>query len=195
MVSIITIILFFLYTWGLGFTVTYFVKQSENTLERHLMNIGIGLGVFAILSIILNFFRVPLDWKIFLVLSLIIPVYDLIKKYKNKQLSFPNFKLTKSNLAILIVLLIFLTSFYIYTKGAFSYPYLEDEDPWGHAIGVKYVALEKDAYDPPLIGEDLQGQDLVLSYIDPYPPAYDVFLGILHQTSPDLTWTMKFLML
>ena len=109
MVSIVTIILFFIYTWGLGFTVTYFVNKSENALERNLMNVGIGLGVFAILSIILNLFRVLLDWKIFLVLSVILPIYDLIKKIKTNKLKFPAFKLTKSTLTILIVLLIQIT--------------------------------------------------------------------------------------
>ena len=190
MVSVLTIILFFLYTWGLGFTVTYCVKQSENALERNLMNIGIGLGVFAILSIILNFFRAPLDWKTLLVLSLIIPIYDLYQKIKAGNLTLPKLKLTKSNLVVMVVLLIFFASFYMYAKGAFGYPYLEDEDPWGHAIGIKYVALEKDAYDPEL--KDVREMDPVLSYIDPYPPAYDVFMGILHQTSSNLNWTMKF---
>lgn len=189
MTSIITIFLFFIYSWGLGFTATYFVKKSNNWLERNLMNLGIGLGVFAILSVILNFFHVPLDWKIFVILSLIVPFCHSFKEINKKIFSFPKIKLTKSNLAIFIVLLIFLLSFYIYTKGAFSYPFLENEDPWGHAIGVKYVALEKTAYDPPLEGE---GFDRVLSYVDPYPPAFNVLLGVLHQTSPDLPWTMKF---
>lgn len=207
MASLITILLFFVYTWGLGFTATYFIKKAENFLERHLMNLGIGLGVFAILSIILNFFRLPLDWKLFLVLSLMVPAYDLIRRIKTGEitgkitgkLSLPaieqaikQIKLTKSNLTILVVLLIFLLSFYIYAKGAFAYPYLEDEDPWGHAVGVKYVSMEKTAYDPPLAGGSLGGFDQVLSYIDPYPPAYDILLGVLHQTSPDIMWTMKF---
>ena len=100
MYSLITIILFFVYLWGLGFSATYFVKKAEDFWERHLMNLGIGLGVFAILSIILNFLHIPLDWKIFLILSLIIPIYDLIQRIKKKELSLPasfnfsNFKLT-----------------------------------------------------------------------------------------------------
>src|SRR3989344_1865437 len=198
MYSLITIILFFVYLWGLGFSATYFVKKAEDFWERHLMNLGIGLGVFAILSIILNFLHIPLDWKIFLILSLIIPIYDLIQRIKKKELSLPasfnfsNFKLTKSNLALLGVIFIVLISFYIYTKGAFSYPYLEDDDPWGHSEGMKYVALEKTAYDPVFTQFYPDKQDQVLSYIDPYPPAYDILIGILHQTSPDLNWTMKF---
>lgn len=189
MISILTIILFFVYTWGLGYSVTYFTKKADDILERFLMNIGIGLGTLAILSIILNTLKVPLDWKLFLVLSVITPLYSVYKNIKNWKK--PKLELKKSYLTTAIVLLIFLGSLYIYTRGAFNYPYLENEDPWGHSEGVKYVSLEKKAIDPTV---DRGGEtiDVVLSYIDPYPPAYDILLGVLHQTSPDITWTMKF---
>ena len=67
--AIITIILFFVYSWGLGFTATKFLKNSENFLERNLMRIGIGLGIFIVLAALLNMLHIPLDWKIFLILS------------------------------------------------------------------------------------------------------------------------------
>ena len=191
MSSIITIILFFLYLWGLGFTTTYFVKKPEHFWERQFLNLGIGLGVFPLLSILLNFLHLPLDWKIFLLLSIAFPIYTAIRLLQKKVK--PNFsvlaKITKSDLALLVVLFIVLASFYMYASGAFGYPYLEDEDPWGHAVGAKYVSIEKNAYDPQLKDAKI---DQVLSYIDPYPPAYDILMGVLHQTSPDLNWTLKF---
>ena len=201
--SIVTIFLFFIYTLGLGWTATYLLRKKgitlENSiLERAFVNIGIGLGIFSILSIFLNFLHLPLDWRVFLVLSLVLPIYVCIKEKKYLKNSYlhilsspPSFKVTKSTLAILLVLAISLLSLYMYTKGAFSYPYLEDEDPWGHAVGAKYVALEKTAYDPPLQNTERE-IDSVLSYIDPYPPAYDIMMGVLHQTSANLTWTLKF---
>ena len=205
MISVITILLFFIYLWGFGFSLTYFIylrsqnaqdstKPNADFLERQIMNIGIGLGTFAILSIILNFFRIPLDWKIFLMLSLMVPLYAGFKVCKKHGFKFPTkipkLTLTKSNLFVAAVLLIFAVSFYVYASGAFAYPYLEDEDPWGHSIGVKYVALNKDAYNP--INTAAQEAESILSYMDPYPPAYDVLMGVLHQTSPDLNWTIKF---
>jgi len=200
MISVITILLFFIYLWGLGFSLTYFVYLKSATkpsfFERHIMNLGIGLGVFAILSVLINFFRIPLDWKLFLVLSLAIPSYVYFKDFKERGFKLPTklpkLSLTKSDIYVLVVLLIFAVSFYIYASGAFAYPYLEDEDPWGHSMGVKYVALDKDAYDP--IGDvnNPQRGNSVLSFMDPYPPAYDILIGILHQTSPDLNWTLKF---
>ena len=200
MISVLTIILFFVYLWGLGFTTTYFLKKPESVSERFLLNLAVGLGVFPILAISLNFLHIPLDWRIFLVLSVAFPLVILGGKIKEKQLylvskwSDFNFrfklKLTKSDTILLVVLLIFFFSLFMYTKGAFRYPYLEDEDPWGHAVGAKYVALEKTAYDPVFAHQTKM--DMVLSYIDPYPPAYDVLMGILHQTSADLPWTLKF---
>jgi hypothetical protein len=188
---LVTILLFFAYTWGLGFTITSFLKKPNNFLEKHLMNIGLGLGTFPILAIFLNFIRVPLDWKIFLFLSMAFPIYILFKSIKENKCKIPTFQIKKSDITILIVVLLFLGSFFMYTKGAFGYPYLENEDPWGHAVGAKYVSLEKTAYDPPVTKKG-NTFDVVLSYMDLYPPAYDVFLGVLHQTNDSVNWTLKF---
>src|SRR3989344_5380550 len=199
MISLITILLFFIYLWGFGFSLTYFIYrktaiQGSDFLERHIMNLGIGLGTFAILSVILNFFRIPLDWRIFLLLSLVVPGYVCFKNFKNSGFKlpakFPRLVLTKNHLFVFVVMFIFAVSLYTYASGAFAYPYLEDEDPWGHSIGVKYVALNKDAYNPTTT--TVQEAESILSYIDPYPPAYDVLMGVLHKTSPDLNWTIKF---
>src|SRR3989338_6505202 len=166
MISIITIILFFIYLWGLGFTATYFVKKPEHFWERQFLNLGIGLGLFPILAIVLNFLHIPLDWKVFLLLSIAFPMYRVVKSIQAKTK--PDFsallKFTKSDLAILTVLVIVLASFYMYASGAFNYPYLEEENKI----------------------------DQTLSYNGPYPPAFDIVIGILHQTSHDLNWTIKF---
>lgn len=204
--DITTILLFFVYLFGLGYTATYWFKKPENKLERWFLYVAMGLGVFPLLAILLNFFHVMLDWRLFLLLSLLFPLYRLIRILISGQLwsaeylsslkssfSWSGFQIKKSDLALAGVLIIFLTSLWIYASGAFNYPYLEDEDPWGHAVGAKYVAVEKTAYDPVFQDANYsQTVDFVLSYIDPYPPAYDVMMGILHQTSPDLNWTLKF---
>jgi len=194
MVSIFTVILFFVYFWGLGFTAMYLLTdKTENALERFFLRVAIGMGVFPLLSIILNVVRIPLDWKIFLVVSIAFPLFVLGKKLYTKEHIFSEekFQLKKSTLFFLLALGIAIAWFYIYTTGAFAYPYLEDEDPWGHAVGAKYVALEKTAFDPPHSVRNGKIDDL-LSYIDPYPPAYDILMGVLHQTSTDLNWTLKF---
>lgn len=177
--NIFTILLFFIYTWGLGYTTTRFLRNSDNFLERNLMRIGIGLGIIPFLGVLINLLHIPIDWKIFLIISLVLPLVDI---FRSKKLFHFKLRLTKSNISILIVLLLFFASLFMYVSGAFKYPWLEDDDPWSHALSIKYVALEKDVFNS---GSYFQ-------YIDPYPPGYDLLFGILHQTSPSLSWTMKF---
>jgi hypothetical protein len=182
--SLLTIVLFFVYTWGLGFSLTRLVKESENFLERNIMRVGIGLTALIVLGVILGTLRIPIDFRIFLVASLAVPLYHLIKHKAYQKFKLPSLKLKFSHINILIVLVIFLASLFMYTSGAFKYPYLEDDDPWGHAAGAKYVSVEKTIFDPPT-GYHFQ-------YMDPYPPAYDMMFGILHQTSSSVYWTVKF---
>lgn len=185
-VSLFTIALFFVYTWGLGFSLTRLVRESENFLERNIMRVGFGLSAFIVLGIVLNTLRVSLDYRVFLLLSVAVPLYFLIFKRGYRQFSHllhVQAKLTLSNLVNVCVLIIFFASLFMYVSGAFRYPYLEDDDPWGHASAVKYVSVEKTAFPPSYYP---------FHYMDPYPPGYDMSFGILHQTSPSMSWTLKF---
>jgi len=181
--DLLTLILFFIYSFGIGFSLTYFIKSNDHFLERNLIRIGLGLGTLPILGIFLSLIHVPLDWRVFLILSLILPSFYFLKnfnKFKNLKL-----KITKSDIYIILVLLLFLATFYMYHKGAFAYPYLEDDDPWSHAVGIKYISIQKTVFGP--INEIKR-----IQFVNPYPPGYDILLGILHQTSPSIIWTMKF---
>ncbi len=183
--SWITIILFFIYTYGLGFTITSFLNESKNAFERIVMRVGLGISAFIVLGAAINFLRLPIDWRIFLAASLIYPSIWLIRN--SGKISLPTLdkiKLTKSNIYSALAILIFAATFFMYASGAFSYPYFEDDDPWTHAIGVKYIAVEKDLFAP-------KG-GYVTNFLDPYPPGYEMMMGVLHQTSPSINWTMKF---
>jgi hypothetical protein len=149
------------------------------------MNIGFGLGTFAVLAVLLNLLKIQLHWMIFLAISVIVPLFHLYKQVSKKglKLDFSQFKLTKSNIYILVVLLIFAVFFSVYHKGAFTYPYLEDDDPWFHAEVTKYISIQRTfSHDP----------SISMSYIEPYPPAYAVLMGVLHQTNTDVIWNLKF---
>ena len=177
----LSIVFFFVCTFCLGFTATNFVKNSGNFLERNLMRLGMGLSLITFVGLILNLLRVPLDWKIISGISLVYPAYYFIKNYRKFDFSkYLKIKITKTDLSIIAMLLIFIGTFYIYGTGAFNYPYLEDDDPWSHAISVKYVSIEKTVF-----GENFH-------YMDPYPPTYDMLMGILHQTNDSVYWTLKF---
>ena len=179
--SLITIILFFVYAFGLGFALCRFVKESDSFLEKNLIRIGVGLSVLPIVGIIFSLLHIPVDWKIFLLLSLMVPAFYVFRNYKNFKFNL-NFKFRKSDLALFLVIFVFFLSFNMYHKGAFAYPYLEDDDPWSHANGVKYVSVEKTFFNP------FGGT----GYLDPYPPVYDGLLGLLDQTSASVNWTLKF---
>ncbi len=183
--SMTTILLFFVYCYGLGFTVSSFVKNSENFIERNLMRLGFGLSLLPFLALVLNIIKIPSDWRIILVISILYPIYFIFKNYSKLDFSkFTKIKITKTNLSIFIMLVIFAVNFYVYGSGAFNYPYLEDDDSWSHAFGVKYVSMNNNVFG--------QAAAEYIRYINSYPPAYDILLGILHQTNDSIYWTMKF---
>ena len=178
--SIITIVMFFIYCYGLGFTISSFVKNSDNFLERNLMRIGFGLSFLPFLALVLNMAKIPSDWRILLLLSIAYPIYHLFRNYNKFNFTL---KLTRTDLSILAMLVIFLINLYVYASGAFAYPYLEDDDSWAHAVGVKYISMNNNAFDD---------ATQYIKHINPYPPAYDITLGILSQTNDSVYWTLKF---
>lgn len=180
----VSVALFLVYAYGLGFSVSRFVRNSDSFFERHIMRLGFGLSAFVVLGVLLNAVHVPLDWRIFLTVSLLPLLFFAVKDFViDKKKSVFGLRLRKSDIGVAVALAVFLFAIFMYAGGSFRYPYLEDEDPWGHAVGVKYVAVEKRAFDTP-------GYNF--AYIDPYPPGYDILMGVLHQTEPSLQFTLKF---
>lgn len=189
--KILSVILFFVMNWGFGYSVTFFLKNTESFLERNLIRIGIGMGVIPILGIILNFVHIPLYWWIFLVLSLAMPLFFLIRHINNKTLFNFNsiniselLKIKKSSIYLIIVILMFFSILYVMNKGTFVNPWLEDGDSWGHMGYMRYVELEKTLLYPEGIP--------MIHYAPPYPPGYDLTLAIFSQSNSSPFWTMKF---
>lgn len=181
--SWLTILLFLVYTLGLGYSVTFFLKQGR-FFERMTMRLGIGLSFLMVLGAALNLLHIPLDWRIFLALALLGPVIvTCFKLYKKEKLANFNHKLMAHHVYFALALIIFSFVLFTHLKGTFLYPYLEDDDSWGHVVGIKYAAVEKTL---------IQSNDYDVPYMDPYPPAYDFVLGLLHQTSDSMQWTLKF---
>ena len=172
-----------MYTFGIGYIATTFLKNSDNFLERNLMRIGFGLATLPTIFLLFSYLRIPIDWRLILIFSLIAPVFYLIKNHRNIKINLKiSQEFTKSNIYVIIVLILFFASLFMYAKGAFIYPYLEDDDSWAHTLGIKYVATEKTVFN----------RAGATNYLDPYPPAYDSIFGLLHQTSPSISWTIKF---
>lgn len=186
--DLLTIFLFLVYSYCLGFTVESFARKAKDSVERNVMRIAIGLAVLPVLIAFISFVRLPVDWRIILIVSIIYPVFFLVENFRKIKSSIKQFKVDsiKINPTIILLLIIFAFVLFMYLKGAFAYPYFEDDDPWEHAKSVKYIAIEKVLKEP-----DYAPYDMFL-YLDPRPPAYDSILAILYQTSSSLMWTMKF---
>ncbi len=191
-----TILLFFIYLWGFGFSVTYFIKKkyySDSPLERLIMNTGIGMGVLTLLITVLPRLRIPIDWKLYLVLSLIVPGYAIYRHYKEnnglliKEKLKDFFTIKKSTLFMIAAIILSSILLFTFVKGSFAYPWLEDGDPWEHAAGTFFVSEQKSYI------RDLEVFDsMSIHYLEPYPPAYDSIMGLMRQTYKDTNWILKF---
>lgn len=176
--KIITTILFFIYTYGLGSLVLN--RYKCGALENIFLKIACGLALFPIIGIGLSLCHIPIHWSIFFILSLIGIAKNRSGLFNGRKISV-NLKemITFRNVTLLILIGFCLL---IYCYGPFHYAWLEDDDPWQHAAGAKFIALEKTV----AIGSG------IFQYINPYPPGYDLIMAVLHQTLPSIYWTLKF---
>ena len=107
--QLVSIILFFVIMWGLGLSLTFFIKNKAGFFEKNIMNVAIGIAFFAVLAALLAILKIPLYWFIFLILALIVPVFYLFKNKSNLKFSFG---LKKSHIYLLIILIL---TFYLLT--------------------------------------------------------------------------------
>ncbi|MEW5895412.1 MAG: hypothetical protein AB1650_06620 [Candidatus Omnitrophota bacterium] len=173
MIETLSILIFIFYLYGFG-------KLSLAGKSQAITEIfSTGLSSIIVFGITINLLRIPVDWRIFLVAALIIPMHDLIK-WRRGGIKF--LRIHRPSWQAMIVLLVFIFALIIYCWGPFQYPWFEDDDPWSHAASIKYVAVEKNLNVP----------SGVFQYLNPYPPGYTIILGVLHQINPSIYWTMKF---
>lgn len=163
--------------------ITSYALGFALTRESNLMTCAFGLSVFAVLSIIFNLVGIPLNWLLFLALALCLLAWFI---YKNElKLDIPK-KLSLPDTALILVLLMALINIYVYYVGASSYPWLEDNDPWVHSVGTTWVAQTGS------FSRFFDGTNYYRLYIEPYPPVFDVLMGVLHQMTVSVTDTLKF---
>jgi len=160
----LSLLLFVVISFSLGYPIVHFLPKIENKYERFFIALGLGLSFIILIGVIFSLCKIPIDWKYFLAVGVVMLAAILYIKHKKKELNFKNpfAEITGYDIKIFIVILIMILSLFMYTKGSFSYTYLEDDDPWEHALGVSYVSHEKKITEP-------EGTD-VIHYLDPYPP-------------------------
>ncbi len=187
-----SIVFFFLLLFFLGFSLFYFSAVSFSNADRWfvrlLLYLGAGLGMLCFFIIAFDVLGIPLDYKAFFALSILCPLHFVffqrnvfLSSFK-EFFSFPKYS-KKEFLCIGIVYFAAALLLYTFLIGAFAYPYLEDDDPWEHAIAVRYIAQEKTYYQ--LSGEAIS------HYLEPYPPTYDAILALLYQINGSVFLTLK----
>ncbi len=180
---ILSIIFFFLLLFFLGFSLLFISKIHVfyDLFARLIIYLGTGLGILVFLIVVFDVVGIPLDYRIFAMISLICPAYYFITEGKSKISSF-SFHFSKDYVYYGIVLLAVILLFVTYYQGAVAYLYLEDDDPWSHAVAVKYIAEEKTYAQEP-------GQ--ISHYLEPYPPTFDAILGLMCQINGSILSTLK----
>lgn len=137
--------------------------------ERVVMSVGVGL---AILPLLLWLVRLTLPIVGYVVLTIIF-LLCLSHLYRT-----PIVYIAPSNFKHLTIILL-LTSLHlaVFIYGAFQYTYLEDSDSIYHAVGAWKVART--------------GSTVSERYLEPYPPFYDIFMGLIVQLTGDIVLTLK----
>jgi len=172
----LVVIAFLFMSIGLGYAVLRFFHK-DNFYDTLLLSLLLGLAMLPLVLIIFRILQIPLNITAFLVLATLAPAYDLIKKRKF------SFTIPLTRVIILVVMIIAVIAYtQLMYEGANKYPYLENDDPWAHATGAHYVALEKTTAQP----------FEFTHYLEPYPPYYTATMGLLHQFTNDLQWVLKF---
>ena len=166
-----SLIWLFIVSFAFGFAITR---------EKNIVTMGFGLGLFSVLAVVFNLVGIPLNWMLFLVIAIALLAYFYVKKELD-------IKFEKPDKALIMVLILAVINIYIYWVGATAYPYLEDDDPWVHAVGTKHIA-ETESYSRYFDGPE----HFVRLYIEPYPPAYDILMGTVHQMTASVSDTLKF---
>ncbi len=185
---LLSIIVFFVLAWGFSFFVDLFLNWDSDLFEQIVMRIGIGTALIPITGVIFNVLHIPLDWKIFTAVAVILPLIAIYLKKSSfpakikelKRFSFT--KITKKQIYCVLLLVMFFITAYMYIHGSFVSPYFEDGDPYVYAMDAKYIALEKTFSAPYHFTH----------FAEPYPQGYQIFMGVLHQTNNSIYWTFKF---
>jgi len=184
-------ILFFaaiIYLLGIS-TLLLALGGSRMSVETHVLSTGVGLAAFASLAVLLNTVGRPLVWWVFLASALVLAalaVFRRLLRAKPAPAEPPGGPFwTKDSVGLLVATALAAILALVYLHGALSTPWLEDDDSWVHATSAEYVTVHHAYSISPV------ARTGVLSYLEPYPPAYPVLMGVLHQLNHSLFLTLK----
>ncbi len=182
--SVFSLAFFLVSSYFLGYTLTHSILKSADSVERHVMRVGLGISSLPILYVVLESVGVPLRWYSILGISLIRPI---IINLNNPIPTKPHIQVDlHTSIAFLVAALALAASLY----GHYMYSSLEDGGSWEHAVGAKYVSIYG-KYTQPRDKAYVESGRYMAHYLPPYPPAYDVLMGLTHQLNSSINWTLK----
>ncbi len=191
-----SIALFIILTLGIGYSVLWLTRatREKNPLIALLEIAAVGIATWSFLGPVLDTLRIPLHITVYLAIALACPITAFAYAIKESKASEYLAQLGKgwsktATACAIIAIIAGAFVFWMFHTGATSYPYLEDDDPWNHAQSTLYVALEHTARVDPAVRELNGGYAF---YLDPYPPSYDIMMGVLRQANDSTSWTLKF---
>jgi hypothetical protein len=186
---LITILLFFIISYSLSFIIDLFYKYKANIYEQLVIRLGFGILAYTVITIIMDFLFIPLNYLIILIISIIFPIIFLYKTIKAKKKNLMgNFKKLfilktfKEKIYYSLVFLMFILTAFMYISGSFSYSYMENGDPWGYAAVSKQIAET----------QTIKTSYNYHHYSEPYTQGYQIVLATLHQSNDSIYWTIKF---
>lgn len=188
--QVFSIIYFISVTVMTGTLIDLTVKDwKADWLEKLIIRFGVGLAAFSVIGVILNLLRIPLDYRVFLLVAGTIFCGALFRNRSFCRVKFGFFNgcvlsrlKGKSFWYGLLLVVLFASTVYMYVSGAFNYAYFEDTDPWGYAAVADYIGESK-TFSTPYYS---------VQYGEPYTQGYQIVMGVLSQTNDSIYWTMKF---
>jgi hypothetical protein len=198
------LLLFAVVTLGLGHGVLTVsgAPLQRNVIFKALELESVGLATFSFLGVVFGVLHVPIYWPLYLALACVGPALALRRNLTTRaRVATPPApradaggeseaasETERYELAYAVMLVVLLVYFFkTFHAGAYAYPYLEDEDPWMHAQGALYVALEHTAR----ADSTVRPVGNFAFYLEPYPPTFDVLMGVLRQVGDSVSSTLK----
>jgi hypothetical protein len=188
-----TILLFVGICLGLGFGALRWGPR-RGWVDMGLLSQVTGLGLLPPLLLLLRLAHLPLTWWVLLAAAGLGSSVAILRRRPSRRDAKParaapaprtadrGRRASRGPWVVIAVLAAAWLTGMLYI-GAARNPWLEDDDSWSHAVGAHYVAkFETTAQPYPPFSH----------YLEPYPPYYTAIMGVLHQTQPDLQWTLKF---